>query len=198
MNKSVVLISLMVMTLTLSVAGMGTMAWFTDETAVEGNSFVTGEVSIAHNESSELPLNLFDGTTTMSPGDTDSTIISIENDGDSSIYLKASIEETTYSGISYLPDQLIVSVGITDGSYENTYDDSLTNIIDSDLVWNSSLGPPKEVAPGESVDYEIEVVFSETADSSYANSTWNGDIVFTAVQSDNQDEFNVVWENPVE
>ncbi len=108
------------------------------------------------------------------------------------------MKKTTYKWNQLFTFELIVSVGITDGSYENTYDDSLTNIIDSDLVWNSSLGPPKEVAPGESVDYEIEVVFSETADSSYANSTWNGDIVFTAVQSDNQDEFNVVWENPVQ
>ena len=197
--KRKMIFSLTVMALVIALIVGTTMALFTSEATVEGNTLAAGKLELTvgnpSTESFELA-NLFPGI------DLDLADKEITNSGTLPYYLKAVISEDDFelgNGEGYLPDQVNLTVTLTGpGGEEMVYEDTLENLLDADLVWQTG-GSPLAIEPAEEVSIRITGDFDLAANNDYQESTWEGAVTFTAVQSDAQsnDLSEIIWvENP--
>ncbi len=197
--KRRMIFSFTLMALVISLTVGATLALFTSETTVEGNTLAAGKLELTvdnpSTESFELS-NLFPGI------ELDLADKEITNSGTLPYYLKAVISEDAFelgTGDGYLPDQVNLTVTFTGPNQEEmVYEDTLKNLMDADLVWQIA-GAPLVIEDGEEVNFRMTGDFDLAAGNDYQESEWEGTVTLTAVQSDaqNGDLSEIIWEeNP--
>lgn len=198
MKTKVMMSVLMIMVAALLVTG-ATMALFTSEAAVEANVLTAGKLELT-SERPQATLvfnvdNIYPGAG-YQPGqaaDDDSgemMVTDMENTGSLPFYLKAVITETGASpgagSPGYLPGKTNLFLTLTGPEGEVHYTEAtLETLQGTDLVWQVD-GAPLVIGPGEAVNFRLFGQFDISAGNEYQESTWEGTVTFTAVQSDAQ------------
>lgn len=193
--KRKMMFSLIVMALVISLTVGATLALFTSETIVEGNTLAAGklELTVGNPTTKNFALaNLFPGI------DLDLADDQITNSGTLPYHLKAVISEDAVelgTGDGYLPDQVNLTVTLTGPNGEEmVYEDTLENLLDADLIWQAA-GAPLVIEAAEEVSFTMTGDFDLAAGNDYQESEWEGTVTFTAVQSDAQsgDLNEIIW-----
>ncbi len=178
----------------------GTMALFTSETVIEGNTLAAGKLELNAQESTAVIFevgNMFPGAgyqvgQAEDDDNGEMMVTEITNSGTLPYYLKAVISESAASpakgSTGYLPEKVNLFVTLTGPNGEVTYREAnLSNTQGQDLVWLVTTGGmPLVIEPDETVNFRLFGQFDLSASNDYQESAWEGAITFTAVQSDGQ------------
>ena len=187
----------------------GTMALFTSETVIEGNTLAAGKLELSAQESTTVNFdvgNMFPGAgyqvgQAEDDDNGEMMVTEITNSGTLPYYLKAVISETAASpakgSAGYLPEKVNLFITLTGPNGEVTYREAaLSSTQGQDLVWLVTTdGMPLVIEPGETVNFRLFGQFDLSANNDYQESAWEGAITFTAVQSDGQESAleSVTW-----
>ncbi len=184
--KSKFLISLTVILVATALMAGATLALFTSETTVQGNTLGAGslELTIDNPEAKNFAIdNIYPGKE-FAMMDVD-----IHNSGSLPYYLKAVITEAGSEngpGGGYLAEVVNVSAALTSSSGESDYNSTLENVLESDLIWKEG-SEYLVVEPGQTVNFQLDGQFDLAAGNEYQESIWEGLVTFSAVQSDGQE-----------
>ena len=184
--KSKFLLSLTVILVSTALMAGATLALFTSETTVQGNTLGAGslELTIDNPESKRFAIdNIYPGKE-FAMMDVD-----IYNSGSLPYYLKAVITEATAEngpGGGYLAEVVNVTAVLTSGSGEAEYSLTLEEVLENDLVWKNG-SEYLIIEPGQTASFQLDGQFDLAAGNEYQESTWEGLVTFIAVQSDGQE-----------
>lgn len=199
MNKKMI-ISMAITVAVFSILVGATLALFTSEATVEGNTLAAGRLELSAQETTAVTFaveNIYPGAGYQAgqADDDDSgemIVTEISNSGTLPYYLKAVISETVASpaknSAGYLPEKVNLFITLTGPNGEETYKE--TTLVAShgqDLVWLvEANGAPLVIEPGETVSFRLFGQLDLSANNDYQESEWEGMVTFTAVQSDAQ------------
>ncbi|MCC5910825.1 MAG: hypothetical protein JJT76_10350 [Clostridiaceae bacterium] len=180
MNKKALFSLLLIGVLAFAVT-VGTMAWFSAETTVEGNQFVAGTLAIGLGENT-VPLEVEN----MKPSDVVEHSVTIVNDGSIDMKFKAMVKGDTvdHKENSNADIAEVLDVVVKMGTH-TAYTGTLRNLIDNPddmLKWEPGVGV-NPLGEGEEVEFNFTVTFNEEAGNDYQNCEFNnGAITFYATQ----------------
>ena len=184
--KSKFLLSLTVILVSTALMAGATLALFTSETTVQGNTLGAGslELTIDNPESKRFAIdNIYPGKE-FAMMDVD-----IHNSGSLPYYLKAVITETDSEngpGGGYLAEVVNITALLTSGSGEADYSLTLENVLENNLIWKNG-SEYLVIEPGQTARFKLDGQFDLAAGNEYQESTWEGLVTFSAVQSDGQE-----------
>jgi predicted ribosomally synthesized peptide with SipW-like signal peptide len=183
--KSKFLLSLTVILVATALMAGATLALFTSEATVEGNTLGAGSLELTI-DNPEAKIFAIDN---IYPGKEFAMMdVDIHNSGSLPYYLKAVITETGSEndpGGGYLAEVVNVSAALTGSSGITEYNSTLENVLENDLVWKNS-SEYLIIEPGQTVSFQLFGQLDLTAGNEYQESIWEGLITFSAVQSDGQ------------
>ena len=180
------LISVTLLLVVVALMAGATMALFTSEATIQENTLGAGslELTIDNPESKRFALdNIYPGKE-FAMMDVD-----IHNSGSLPYYLKAVITETDSEngpGGGYLAEVANITAVLTSGSGEAEYNLTLENVLEKDLIWKKS-SKYFVIEPGQTASFQLDGQFDLNAGNEYQESTWEGLVTFSAVQSDGQE-----------
>ncbi len=183
--KSKLFISLTVLFLSTVLLAGATLSLFTGEATVESNTLKAGslQLTIDKPETKSFAIDH------IYPGkDFAMMDVDVYNSGSLPYYLKAVITETGSEkgpGGGYLPEVIKVSAVLTSGDGEVEYNSTLQSMLEKDLSWKSD-SKDLVIEPGQTANFQLEGQFELAAGNEYQESTWEGLVTFSAVQSDGQ------------
>ncbi len=198
--KKKMAVSLVMVVVTIFMLVGVTLALFTSEVSVAGNTLAAGKLELSAAEATAVTFevgNIYPGAGYQVGQDADDDngemmVTEITNSGTLPFYLKAVISETSASpakgNAGYLPEKVNLFITRTgpDGGY-SYQEATLSAIHGQDLVWLDETGSPLVIEPGETVNFRLFDQFDLSAGNAYQQSEWEGVVTFTAVQADAQD-----------
>ncbi len=192
MNNKKLTLAVIAVLLVAGLMGIGIMAWFTSQKSIDNNLFQAGTlvIELAGDTPAEALLS-FDN---MQPGDVEEATATIKNSGTLDFKFYAIITEDGHvpgndgagSADGYLPDVLDVTVTMQGGK---VYEGPLSALLNQVLVYADANGDPVTVAPEQTADINIKVLFNEAAGNEYQNASFTGTITFIATQVGNPAEW---------
>jgi hypothetical protein len=183
--KSKFLISLTTILVATALMAGATLALFTSETTVQGNTLGVGslELTIDNPEAKNFAIdNIYPGKE-FAMMDVD-----IHNSGSLPYYLKAVITETDSEkgpGGGNLAEVVNIAAVLMSGDSETEYNLSLESVLENDLIWKKG-SEYLIIEPGQTASFQLNGQFDLAAGNEYQESTWEGLVTFSAVQSDGQ------------
>lgn len=192
MNNKKLALAVMAVLLVAGLMGVGIMAWFTSQKSIENNLFQAGTLVIELAEGT--PAEALMKFENMQPGDVEEATAVIKNAGSLPFKFYAIISEDDSvlgndgagSEGGYLPDVLNVTVTMQGGK---VYEGPLSALLNQVLVYADANGDPVTVAPEQTADINIKVLFNEAAGNEYQNASFTGTITFIATQVGNPAEW---------
>ena len=192
MNNKKLALAVMAVLLVAGLIGTGIMAWFTSQKSIENNLFQAGTLVIEL--AGDTPAEALMEFENMQPGDVEEATAVIKNAGSLPFKFYAIISEDDSvlgnddagSEGGYLPDVLNVTVTMQGGQ---VYEGPLSALLNQVLVYADASGAPVTVAPGETADIDIKVVFNTAAGNEYQGASFTGTITFIATQVNNPAEW---------
>jgi len=187
MNRAKALVSLTTIMVMVALLTGVSAALFTSEAKIADNFLSAGKLEIA----------VLDGEKTlafqannMKPGDLLEKTIELENSGTLPFVFRVDFEETGASpdgsGQGYLPRALDLELSTAgDIFYSGTFEEMLHSTGSFEPVIIN--GEPLILEPGESAALDFKLSFDLSAGNEYQESTWQGAIIFEAVQSEHSE-----------
>ncbi len=188
------------------IAGGATMAFFTGQETISGNTFASGSVAISTDSAGEtIPFS----ATGLVPGDSVTGCLEITNDGDLDMLFRTYATNVDES-VSNFINQFTVDVILRPTDSENECPEGdygpkdasiVTGVLLGDLV-----GPENALSnesayfdedwpleEGKTASYEITVTLDPNTTNHYQNRTLTLDLQIDGAQADNQTEGDVQY-----
>lgn len=206
--KSRMMISILVIAMTAALIGGATMAWFTSQAEITGNTLAAGtlEVSLSGPAENALPLQIQN----MAPGDPATVkYLFLNNDGSLPMLFRFYMDGVAAE--STLQDVLKVKITLNPSdAYPRTFaSDEKRQGNNNQFVWEGLL--KDMIGVGKAIDniaaaklgyplpagfqdiYEVKVWLPKTVGNDFQGATFSGTLKVEATQFNNQDLDNVSW-----
>ncbi len=188
MKKRLLIMSLAVV-LVCSMAGVGTMAWYTSQSTSTGNEFQTGTLTLGGIIDDEDVVNQFATVSfdNMEPGEPPTKVQTtvLKNVGSLPFYLyritaSELVDDNTENGVddTILNDVLLIDITI---GGEHVYSGSISQLIEEN---GGYFDPIYDVQPGNTHDMVINAYMDEDAGNEYQGLSMTCDLTVYATQSE--------------